>query len=268
MARALHVASGRKGEFVPFNVCAIADTMFEDALFGHVRGAFTGAMSDSTGYLRQANNGTAFFDEVSGLALASQAKLLRAIETGEFRPVGASRDAASAFRIVAATNQELGVQISRGLFREDLFHRFGKMVIRIPPLRDRKEDIPILASHFLEHFGMRSQLNAEALERLQNCTWPGNIRELRGVIEAASALSTNGAISAYDLKQLMTTEVRRHSYPELDETVRRTLVVLNEAGGDADAAAESLGIHKSTLYRRVQRARAEGVSEWMIDFPR
>jgi two-component system response regulator AtoC len=261
VAQALHAASGRRGQFVPFNVCAIADTMFEDALFGHVRGAFTGAMGDAAGFLRQAHEGTAFFDEVSGLPLASQAKLLRAIETGEFRPVGAGKDVKSQFRLVAATNQRLGQLSDKGLFREDLLHRFGKLIVRIPALRDRREDIPMLADHFLARCspsGAHSLLPS-AFNALEEYTWPGNVRELRAVIETVVALAINERINAAEVGRVLENDSPRRATPLLDFEVRRTLETLNEMKGDADLAAASLGVHRSTIYRRIQRAQAEGL---------
>src|SRR6185436_15443756 len=149
VAAAIHAESGRRGAFVAFNVCAIGDSMFEDALFGHVRGAYTGAVQDAQGFLREANSGTAFFDEISGLALPLQAKLLRAIELGVFRPIGARHDATSDFRVVAATNEHIHDLVANGRFRADLAHRLGGVVIDLPPLAERVEDIGLLARHFV-----------------------------------------------------------------------------------------------------------------------
>ena len=261
VAQALHAASGRRGQFVPFNVCAIADTMFEDALFGHVRGAFTGALGDAAGFLRQAHEGTAFFDEVSGLPLASQAKLLRAIETGEFRPVGASKDVKSQFRLVAATNQRLGQLSEKGLFREDLLHRFGKLIVRIPALRDRPEDIPLLVNYFLPRFSSdgRHQLTPSGMERLVAFEWPGNVRELRAVVETAVALAITDRIDDAAIVRVLESDGPRRATPLMDFELRRTIDMLHEARGDADLAAVSLGVHRSTVYRRIQRALAEGL---------
>jgi DNA-binding NtrC family response regulator len=261
VAMALHAHSGRRGQFVAFNVCAIADTMFEDALFGHARGAYTGAFSDAPGLLRQAHEGTAFFDEVSGLPLASQVKLLRAIETGEFRPVGASRDVRSDFRVVAATNQRLDVLCERGLFRDDLLHRFGKLILRVPALRDRREDVPMLAHHFLERFsGDRAHYLAEdALGAVASYDWPGNVRELRAVIETVVALAARDRIDAIDIARVLSNDAPRRVTPLFDSELRRTLEALHALHGDAELAAAQLGVHRSTIYRRLQRAQAEGL---------
>lgn len=261
VAKALHLVSGRRGQFVPFNVCAIADTMFEDALFGHVRGAFTGAMSDSAGYLRQAHEGTMFLDEVSGLPLSSQAKLLRAVEIGEFRPVGASKDMKSQFRLVAATNQRLDRLSQAGAFREDLLHRFGKMVVRIPALRDRREDVELLVGHFLGVFSPSAghYFSPAAMRIAAEYDWPGNVRELRAVVETVVALATRDRIDVDQVSEVLEHDLPRRATPLLDFALKRTVDVLIDVNGDAMLAAERLGVHKSTIYRRVLRAQAEGL---------
>jgi len=164
-----------------FNVCAISDAMFEDALFGHVRGAFTGAVSDSPGLLRKADQGTAFFDEISVLAAGMQVKLLRAIETGAFRAVGGCRDARSDFRVVA-TNEPLDALVATGRFRAELAHRIGGIVIHLPSLAERAEDVPVLVRHFLRT-GNGVGVHDSALRLLEEHPWPGNVRELRQVVE-------------------------------------------------------------------------------------
>jgi DNA-binding NtrC family response regulator len=252
VASAIHRNSGRSGAFVPFNVCAIADTMFEDMLFGHVRGAFTGAFSEHAGYLAQANQGSAFFDEVSGLSSANQAKLLRAIETREFRPVGAARDRVSDFRVVAATNEKLDVLVARGSFRADLLHRFGKIVIKVPSLGDRREDVPLLAAHFLATAGGDRSLSRCALRLLEQYDWPGNVRELRSVVESATVLATGNVVAAEHVAPLLANRERQEVLLTFD--VQRTLSVLREVEGNVEAAAASLGVNRSTVYRRLKRA--------------
>ena len=148
VARALHVGSGRCGEFVDVNVCAIAETMFEDALFGHVRGAFTGAVENKRGHLAEADGGTLFLDEIGDLSLVNQVKLLRAIDLGRYRPVGAHRDQQSNFRTLAATNADVEMLVRIGRFREDLYYRVRAAVIRVPSLTERLDDIALLAHHF------------------------------------------------------------------------------------------------------------------------
>jgi DNA-binding NtrC family response regulator len=256
VALAVHLASGRRGEFVPFNVCAIADSMFEDALFGHLRGAFTGATHDVRGLLAQADRGTCFFDEISGLSTGLQAKLLRAIETRRFRPVGSRSDTGSDFRVVAASNEDVASLVQQGLFRDDLLHRFGKVVIRVPPLVARTEDIPLLTSRFLRECSeLPRQISAAAVQRLQAYHWPGNVRELRSVVETAAHLSERETLGVEDvlplLQQSGEREMRR---PRSDFVLRRTLAAVEEAEGNVYAAASILGVNPTTVYRRLRRA--------------
>ena len=256
VAHALHLASGRRGDFVPFNVCAIAETMFEDALFGHVRGAFTGALTDTRGFLAQADRGTCFFDEVSGLALGNQAKLLRALESRQFRPVGARSDVSSDFRIVAASNEDLQALRDAGKFRDDLLHRFGKVVIRVPALSERAEDIPALARHFLsQSVGSATDLAASAERRLMEYHWPGNVRELKSVIEASSVLSSRATLTLDDVSPFLRANASG-STPTVrsDFVLRRTVTAVMDLQGDVYAAAEQLGVNPTTVYRRLRRA--------------
>jgi DNA-binding NtrC family response regulator len=261
VAAALHVQSGRKGPFVPFNVCAIGDAMFEDALFGHVRGAYTGAFSDSAGYLREADGGTAFFDEITGLHAMLQPKLLRAIETGEFRPIGAGRDAHSDFRVVAATNERLGDLVANGRFRADLAHRLGGITIHVPSLDERRDDIPLLLRHFLDQFG-RSDLVATpgAIQLLQAKSWPGNVREFQHAAECAAAIATSyvdeGVIEhALALRGIPTIGPVGSAGAEDGLELRQ---LLESCRWNKEEAAEALGIHVATLYRRIKRHRISG----------
>ncbi|HJR63809.1 MAG TPA: sigma 54-interacting transcriptional regulator, partial [Gemmatimonadaceae bacterium] len=199
VAQAMHAASRRSGRLVAFNVCAIAETMFEDALFGHVRGAFTGATSDAAGYLVEADKGTVFLDEISGLAMGMQAKLLRVLETREFRPVGARLDRRSDFRVVAATNEPLATLLAERRIRADLAYRLGGVVIQVPSLRERPEDVPVLACRFMERArascGIAVRLSGEALHALQQYDWPGNVRELKNVVERAAVLAEGAVVT-------------------------------------------------------------------------
>jgi DNA-binding NtrC family response regulator len=246
VAALLHRQSGRSGALVAFNVCALGESMFEDALFGHVKGAYTGALNESLGFLREANGGTAFFDEISGLPLPLQAKLLRAIETGVFRPIGAARDARSDFRPVAATNEGLRDLVDRGRFRADLRHRLSGVVLAVPSLSERVDDVPDLVRHFLRCAG-RPELDVtpEAMARLQDSTWPGNVRELKQVVDVASAFARH----VVDEGALDLAFANRHSSPEQigaeDLVERRALVdVLETADWDTGRAASILGIHR------------------------
>ena len=253
VAAQLHRGSGRTGSLVAFNVCAIGDTMFEDALFGHVRGAYTGAIGEAMGFLREANGGTAFFDEISGLPLPLQAKLLRAIETGVFRPIGAARDARSDFRPIAATNDDLSQLVREGRFRTDLWHRLSGVVLRAPPLVDHVDDIPLLARHFL---GAACRVTDEALASLMTRAWPGNVRELRQVLDAASVFA-NGPIDVAAIDAALANRGRdpsNASSPARSLAERSELVaVLQSAAWDTGRAASALGIHRATMYRRMKR---------------
>jgi len=254
VAGLLHQLSGRAGSLVSFNVCAISETMFEDALFGHAKGAYTGASGESLGFLREANGGTAFFDEISGLPGSQQAKLLRAIETGVFRPIGAARDARSDFRPVAATNERLEELVDAGRFRADLRHRLSGIVLSVPALAERVDDIPALAAHFVaSRVGMT--ISEEAVRLLQETPWPGNVRELKQVVDGATAF----AVGTVDVHAVQTalgyrSSVFRHFARSNDLIDRRELVaVLEGAAWDTERAASALGIHRATIYRRMKR---------------
>ena len=188
--------------------------------------------------------------------------MLRAIETGEFRPVGAKRDVKSAFRLVAATNQPLDEAAEAGSFREDLLHRFGKMVLRVPPLRARPGDVPILVQHFLSVFGSPGahEFAPDAMDALTSHGWPGNVRELRSVVETSVALAERSRISLSDVAAVMVSGRRRPVYPRLEAELKLTVEAFRRASGNADAVAEELGVHRSTVYRRVQRAHSEGIA--------
>lgn len=254
VAAAIHDASGRRGAFVPFNVCAIGETMFEDAIFGHVRGAFTGAFSDMPGFLAEAHGGTVFLDEVSGLPQSMQVKLLRAFETGAFRPVGAKRDSRSDFRLVAATNEPLSRLVAMGQFRADFTHRVGAVRIVVPPLVDRLEDIPLLVRHFLGRAGCGHIVAGEdAITALQAHHWPGNVRELKHLVEWCASFST-GTLNAQMLRS--TLEERADAGIACDRGVLelvRIRAVLDRSAWDIEAAASALGVHRATLYRRMKR---------------
>ena len=256
VATLLHQQSGRAGSLVAFNGCALGESMFEDALFGHAKGAYTGALGESLGFLREANGGTAFFDEISGLPLSLQAKLLRAIETGVFRPIGASRDARSEFRTVAATNQRLRELADNGHFRHDLMHRLSGIIVRVPSLAERVDDIPDLARHFARRASAGAlAVTASAVKVLQETPWPGNVRELKQAVDAAVAFARreldDRAVEAA-LAHRTTGNAPRRVVEELAQ--RRALVtVLERASGDTGRAAALLGVHRATVYRRMKR---------------
>jgi DNA-binding NtrC family response regulator len=259
VAHALHTDSGRSGAFVAFNVCAIPDTMFEDAMFGHVKGAFTGATTDAPGYLVEADRGTAFFDEVGGVSLVNQRKLLRALETKTFRPVGAALDRHSDFRIIAATNDDLRTMVGAGEFRADVVDRLEALTITVPPLRQRLCDIPVLAQHFLRTLDPTRTLGLTdgALEALVAYDWPGNVRELRHVVMRLVALAPQVRIQADDVAMALQTDLpisRSSVRPERGASDGTLRALLMQVKWDTAKAAQLLGVARSTVYRRLARA--------------
>lgn len=254
VARALHQASCRAGAFVAFNVCALPDTMVEDALFGHVRGAFTGATDERSGYLAEANGGTLFLDEIGGTLQVSQAKLLRAVETRTFRAVGATRDRVSDFRLITATNEPLEQMVGQGAFRRDLFHRLAGVVLHVPALATRREDILDLALHFA---GGRDAITPAALEHLATLSWPGNVRELKHAVERAAVLAGVQPIAVEHVREAQPVSA---SDPEARDAREMLLQALTEAEWDTAVAAQRLGVHRATVYRRMKQLLTEGDS--------
>jgi DNA-binding NtrC family response regulator len=268
VAQLLHDLSGRRGRLVPFNVSAIGESMFEDALFGHVRGAFTGASGDVPGFLLEADGGTLFLDEISTLPLPLQGKLLRAVETRDFRPVGAREDRHSEFRLIAATNDDLGALALAGKFREDLLYRIRAGVVRVPSLRERVEDIVVLAAQFTRVVvADRTPVAAErvvpafsdtAMQLLQAHHWRGNVRELRHVVELALVLGefrpVIGVAEVQEALRDVGGDSSKGGQREIDRDVerRRLVEALDRCDGEADVAARSVGISKSHMYRRMR----------------
>ena len=253
VASALHAASARRGGFVAFNVCALGDSMFEDALFGHVRGAFTGAASDVPGLLREADGGTLFLDEIGALPLAMQVKLLRAIETRRFRPVGARMDVVSDFRVVSATNDDLSTRVERREFRGDLAQRLGAIVIHIPALAERREDIAPLAYHFLRQAQQRHTIADDAIAMLEDYSWPGNARELKQVMEWAAMWSAS-SITREAIASALATRFGAPLTPNNSSRERQLLLeTLDAHSWEMDAVAGALKVHRATVYRLMRR---------------
>lgn len=256
VAQAIHRLSGRTGPLVAFNVCAIGDGMMEDTLFGHSKGAFTGAMSNHVGLLAEANHGTLFLDEIGSMAGTVQAKLLRVIETQEYRVIGTSLDRRSDFRLVAASNEALDILVRRGSFRSDLMWRLRGLVLEVPTLSQRLEDLPLLARHFaskVSSIGVGArEVTSDALDVLMSHHWNGNVRELRYVIEAAATLSQTSSLYASDITRVLTNKGPERIAGASSER-DRLLRVLASVAGDVSAAAETLGVHRVTIYRRLKR---------------
>jgi two-component system response regulator HydG len=268
VAKAIHANSKRADRpFVTVNCAAISETLLESELFGHVRGAFTGAVSARKGLFEEANGGTFFFDEISETPLSFQAKLLRAIQEGEIRRLGDSRVLKVDARIIAATNQELQEAIAEKRFRQDLYYRLNVARFILPPLRDRREDVPLLVDHFLEKcvrkVGRRAELGEGVLDYLVRYEFIGNVRELENMIEQGVALAENGVIRLEDVIPL--DSVSKGHKPRakvmqdvIDEAETEAILeALREVQGNRERAAEMLGLSATTLWRKMKRLRIE-----------
>ncbi|ABB31298.1 two component, sigma54 specific, transcriptional regulator, Fis family [Geobacter metallireducens RCH3] len=262
IAGAIHVNSQRKGRrFLSINCAALSDTLLESQLFGHVRGAFTGAITTQKGLLEEADGGTLFLDEIGDVSAAVQAKLLRVIQEREFIPVGATKPKSVDIRFVAATNKDLAKEVAAGRFREDLYYRLNVITIALPPLRERREDIEPLAMHFLAKYARRIRKNIrgftpEALQSLQGYRWPGNVRELENVVERAAIL-TRGDLVTPEVLPIRPREDAPLLRPDnllvsLEEMEREHIErVLRQTGFHKSRTAEILGISRKTLDRKI-----------------
>ncbi len=267
VARSIHFSGSRRNKpFVPVDCSALVPTLIESELFGYVKGAFTGAMHAKTGLMESAGSGTLFLDEIGDMPIDLQAKLLRAIQEKEVKPVGSTDRISIAVRVIAATNRDLETAVRQGQFRQDLFFRLNVVQIKLPPLRERKSDIPLLVNAFLEKFseaGGTRAISEEAMARLIAYDWPGNIRELENAIERAVALGSGPILHVGDLPSGLHYAVGDRM-PQADELLpleelerRAILRALREAGGDKLAAARLLGIGKTTLYRKLKQYETE-----------
>lgn len=266
IARAIHFNSSRTSSpFVAVDCGSLAETLLESELFGHVRGAFTGAVTNKKGLFEESDRGTCFLDEVGDIGLAMQAKLLRVLQEHEIKRVGGTETIKVDVRIVAATNKDLEQLVEEKKFREDLYYRLNVVSIYLPPLRERTEDIPLLIEHFLRKYASQNQkpmvrISSEALDHLSQYRWPGNVRELENVIERALTLSQSGMILPEDLPRRLrieSAEVDISSFPTgipLSQIEKLYIQkVLEETGGNRKKAAEILGIDRRTLYRMAAR---------------
>jgi two-component system, NtrC family, response regulator HydG len=268
VARALHkLGRARARSLVVVNCSAVVETLFESELFGHVRGAFTGATDAKPGLFEQADGGTLFLDEIGELPLAMQAKLLRVVEYGEIQRVGATRPHRVDVRVITATNRDLLLDVQQKRFRQDLYYRLNVVEISLPPLRERREDVPYLTAAFVKEFAERfnkpiSGLSAGAERLLLNAPWPGNIRELRNTVERACMLSVSHILSEQDLRAALGTAGRPAAEmpPAQVPTIRpaqpapdrhQVEQALQRAGGNKSVAARALGVSRRALYRRL-----------------
>jgi DNA-binding NtrC family response regulator len=263
VVRLIHDQSPRAAApFVSINCAALTETLLESELFGHVRGAFTGAVRDKAGLFEVAGSGTIFLDEIGEVAATVQAKLLRALQEREIRRVGAERSIKINARVVAATNRDLRAAVEAGTFREDLYFRLGAFIIEVPPLRDRREDIPPLVHGFLVRAAARMKkdvraVSADAMSALMNYRWPGNVRELEHAVERAVILANAASIRLRDLPPEVTQKSRRHAGDDtLDlHAQERTTIerALERFGGNRRQAAEALNISTVTLWRKMKQ---------------
>ncbi|MFH1623797.1 MAG: sigma-54 dependent transcriptional regulator [Pseudomonadota bacterium] len=265
IAKALHNNSLRsRNAFVTINCGAIPDNLQESELFGHTRGAFTGAVKEKKGLFEEGNNGTIFLDEISNTSLSTQSKLLRFLQYGEIRRIGDNKTIYVNVRLIAATNQDLSKEVREGKFREDLFYRLNVIPVVLPPLRDRKVDIPLLAQHFLEDFALKMErdtqkISKKAMDLLMGYSWPGNIRELQSTIERAMAMNTSDMIECEDLLlPISTVPATDTSTLNIKEEVAEfekltILKALEMTDGRLKEAATALDMSDTTLWRKMKK---------------
>jgi two-component system nitrogen regulation response regulator GlnG len=280
LARAVHEVSGRSGPYVPMNIAGIDDTMFSDTLFGHIKGAFTGAQEQRKGLLSEAAGGTILLDEIGDLIPASQVKLLRLLETSEYYPLGTDHPRRTDARFVISTHQELSELVKAGRFRRDLYYRINAQILKIPPLRDRKQDIPLLLDHFISdacnQLGRKKiSYPPQLIPLLRAYHFPGNVRELRSMIFAAVGRHNSGILSMDTFREIIGEEIKESSDIESDgpnrdfafgpvlPTIRRitdALIVeaLRRSEGNLTTAANFLGISRQALSKRIGRKDEPG----------
>jgi transcriptional regulator with PAS, ATPase and Fis domain len=263
-----------EGEFVIVDCTILGENLFESELFGHEKGSFTGAASAKKGLFELANNGTLFLDEIGELPLSQQPKLLRALESGKFRRVGGTATLSSRVRIVSATNRNLSEMVKEGSFREDLFYRLSVFPVEIPPLRDRRQDLPVLVDYLLQQLSMRDgnqySLTKEALMKLMNHLWPGNIRELRNCLQLATGLCENYHINETDIQimrrsnrtsdlwspqnQEMPALVQANPMDPLEQIEANFLhSLISKYNGNRKQIATEMNVSERTLYRKLSR---------------
>jgi two-component system, NtrC family, nitrogen regulation response regulator NtrX len=271
VARALHRASKRSNEaFVEVNCAAIPSELIESELFGHMKGSFTGAVQDRAGTFEQADGGTLFLDEIGDMALAAQAKVLRALEEGKVTRVGGDRLREVDVRVIAATNKDLEAEIEAGRFREDLFYRLNVVPVRVPPLRERREDIPLLVRHFAEQMAVRESVPLrpfadEAVERLAALDWPGNVRELRNTVERLLILSPGARVEASDVASLTggaepgpgieLAGLDGTTFAEFRDQAERAFLErrLQDHDWNVSETARALDMPRSNLYKKLEK---------------
>jgi len=267
VARALHSLSSNPGDpFVTSNCAGYVETLIESELFGHQKGSFTGAVSDKMGLFEAAKEGTLFLDEIGDLPLSFQPHLLRVLQNGEFRPVGSHRTLQAKCRIIAATSKNLREEVQNGRFREDLFYRITPLVVSIPPLRERKDDIPLLSRFMLKRYNEETKKNVKGISRpaqdmLLSHDWPGNVRELENVINQAVMLTTESSIGPSHLPPYLNVANAKQTLREnsLESAMKRHIeAVLRECRGNRSRAARELGISRRALIRKIEKYSLRG----------
>jgi DNA-binding NtrC family response regulator len=258
VSSALHRLSGRRGAFVPVNVAAIPESLFESHVFGHCRGAFTGAVTDHRGYVDEARAGTLLLDEISSAPIAGQAKLLRVLESGQVRPVGARADRPTDFRLIAAANASLHIEVAAKRFRPDLLYRLCGDLLIVPPLRAREGDVEPLAQHFASRLatrlGRRATLTKGALRVLDRYEWPGNVRQLKTVVERTAVGAESDELHSSDVKAVLERLAPRvHHEHQLGAQAAELQALLERNSWDTSRVAAELGITRKTVYSRIQR---------------
>jgi DNA-binding NtrC family response regulator len=264
IAEIVHGSSQRKDKpFISINCSAIPENLLESELFGYRKGAFTGAASDKKGLITMADQGTLFLDEIGDMPMGLQAKILKVLETGEVLPLGETKPRFVDIRLIAATNKDLEEQIRKGLFREDLYYRLNVIEVKIPPLRERKEDVGVLTHHFVDRYCRENHkrvagISDEAMKALVNYPWPGHIRELRNVIERAVVLSGSSEIGTDELPEKVRSHDGSRTMRSLkdrldyyEETIVRETLQMNE--WNKEETARQLGVDLATLYRKIKK---------------
>jgi transcriptional regulator with GAF, ATPase, and Fis domain len=270
LARTIHECGDVSRPFVPIDCSAFASELLESELFGHVRGAFTGAFEDKPGLIELAGGGTAFFDEIGELPLHLQAKLLRLLQEREYRPVGSSRFKKIEFRAIAATNRDLRAEVRAGRFREDLYYRLAVVRLHLPPLRERRDDIPMLVGHFLARTGSDREIPPHVIGRLAECDWPGNVRQLEncvacmtvvdscplveggGVCENLQPITRSQEPAAPPVAEVPFRQEDESGAALLDYERRAIVSALHHAKGNVARAAMLLGMGRTTIYRKIR----------------